>query len=232
MDDIVEQYLATWNAKGADRERLLAEHWSTGVRYVDPQADVCGHPDLSMLIEGVQSQFPGWVFGRISEVDAHHRQLRFSWGFGPAGEEPTVVGFDVLLLDEEGRIEDVRGFLDERAGSDGNAPRGYAVGLLRSVDLGPAIRRYMETIEATFEPYGGEWLVHGTRPEVLEGPWEGDLVIIAFPSLAAARDWYESPAYQDILDLRTEHSHSQVVLVEGVPDGYRAADTIARLVAG
>jgi uncharacterized protein (DUF1330 family) len=232
MNDIVEQYLATWNAHGAERERLLAEHWSPGVRYVDPQADVRGRAELGVLIEGVQSQFPGWVFRRISAVDAHHQQLRFSWGFGPAGEEPAAIGFDVVMLDEEGRIEDVRGFLDALPGPERNAPPGYAVGLLRGVDFGPEIRRYMEEIEATFEPYGGEWLVHGTRPEVLEGPWEGDLVIIGFPSLAAARNWYASPAYQEILELRTAHSHSQVVLLEGVPGGYRAADTIARLVAG
>jgi uncharacterized protein (DUF1330 family) len=97
------------------------------------------------------------------------------------------------------------------------------------VDFGPEIRQYMEGIEATFVPFGGHWVVHGTPPEVLEGPWPGDLVIIGFPSLAAARDWYASPGYQRILTLRTEHSEAQVVLVEGVPDGYRAADTIAKL---
>lgn len=113
-----------------------------------------------------------------------------------------------------------------------SAGRGYAVGVLRGVDVGPEIKRYLERIEATFEPFGGEWVVHGTQPEVLEGPWSGDLVIIGFPSIAAARDWYASPAYQDILDLRTEHAESQVVLLEGVPQDYRAADTIAKMFAG
>jgi uncharacterized protein (DUF1330 family) len=107
--------------------------------------------------------------------------------------------------------------------------RGYAVGQLRSVELGPEVRSYMAGIEATFEPFGGAWLVHGTRPEVMEGPCRGDLVIIDFPSLDAARDWYASPAYQEILALRAAHSDSRVVLLEGVPPGYRAADTIAKL---
>lgn len=71
--------------------------------------------------------------------------------------------------------------------------------------------------------------MHGIQPDVLEGLWPADLVIIGFPSLAAARDWYASPAYQDILELRTAHSDSRIVLLEGVPDGYRAADTIAEL---
>lgn len=109
--------------------------------------------------------------------------------------------------------------------------RGYAVGHLRTVEFGPEVRRYMERIEATFEPFGGAWMVHGTQPEVMEGSWPGDLVIIGFPSVAAAREWYASPAYQEILDLRAKHSDSHVALLEGVSEGYRAADTIAKLIA-
>jgi hypothetical protein len=113
MSDIAEQYLATWNAKGAERAELLADHWSPQVRYVDPLADVSGHEQLSALIDGVRAQFPGFVFSRVSEVDTHHQQLRFSWGLGPAGDEPLVIGFDVVVLDSDGLIEDVRGFLDK-----------------------------------------------------------------------------------------------------------------------
>ncbi|GAA4381571.1 nuclear transport factor 2 family protein [Nocardioides caricicola] len=112
MSDIVEQYLATWNASGAEREALLAEHWSPDVRYVDPLAEVSGTAAVGALVDAVQGQFPGFVFSQASEADAHHRQLRFSWGLGPEGEEPVVIGFDVVVLDEDGRIQDVRGFLD------------------------------------------------------------------------------------------------------------------------
>lgn len=108
----------------------------------------------------------------------------------------------------------------------------YAVAFLRDVELGPKIRRYMETIESTFVPFGGRWLVHGTQPEVLEGPWDANVVVIAFPSLQAGRDWYASPEYGEICELRTEYSDSQVVLLEGVPEGYRAADTVAKLFPG
>lgn len=111
------------------------------------------------------------------------------------------------------------------------AARGYAVGCLDGVRLGPEIRAYMEDIEDTFEPFGGEWVVHGTQPEVLEGRWQADVVIIGFPSLQAARDWYRSPAYQRILQLRTDHSDSRVFLLEGVPEGYRASQTVAQLFA-
>lgn len=113
-----------------------------------------------------------------------------------------------------------------------STPRAYAMAQLVEVDLGPEIRQYIEGVEATFEPFGGRWLVHGARPEVMEGPWTADVVVIEFPSMDQARAWYASPAYQAIVGLRTEHSDSRAVLVEGVPEGYRAADTVAKLGLG
>ncbi|MGW2840836.1 DUF1330 domain-containing protein [Streptomyces sp. NPDC001493] len=108
-------------------------------------------------------------------------------------------------------------------------PRGYAIGYLRNVELGPDIAEYIERIEATMAPYGGRFLVHGGRLAAYEGEWDGDLVVLEFPGLTAAQEWYESPAYQAILPLRTEHATSMVALVEGVGEDYHAADKIRRL---
>jgi uncharacterized protein (DUF1330 family) len=57
----------------------------------------------------------------------------------------------------------------------------------------------------------------------VEGEWPGHLVIVEFPDREGARAWYESPAYQEILPLRTENSDSVTLIVEGVAPGYRAA---------
>ncbi|MGG7568731.1 nuclear transport factor 2 family protein [Streptomyces sirii] len=113
MKDIVQQYLATWNATGDDRATLISEHWSPEVTYTDPMAEVSGHEGIAAVVDGVQAQFPGFVFTQVGEIDAHHRQVRFRWGLGPEGAEPLVIGFDVLVLDGSGRIQDVRGFLDK-----------------------------------------------------------------------------------------------------------------------
>lgn len=111
------------------------------------------------------------------------------------------------------------------------SPKAYAICHLRSVRLGPDIFRYIEEIEATMAPYGGRFLVHGGRVTAVEGHWNGDLVIIEFPDREAAAQWYESPAYQEILPLRTENSDSIALLVEGVPTGYRAVDKLPQLMA-
>lgn len=105
----------------------------------------------------------------------------------------------------------------------------YAIAYLRDVDLGPEIVDYLERIDATLAPFGGRFLVHGGPIHAVEGAWPGDVVIIAFPSHEDAVAWYESPAYQAILPLRTEHSDSIAAVLTGLPTGYRAVDKLATL---
>jgi uncharacterized protein (DUF1330 family) len=109
---------------------------------------------------------------------------------------------------------------------------GYAIAYLRHVRLGEEIATYLERIDETLEPFGGTFLVHGGRLLGLEGEWDGDVVIISFPSVSAAQEWYHSPGYQSILGLRTGNSESVAALVEGVPaGGYRAADAVAKIIS-
>ncbi len=60
----------------------------------------------------MQDRFPGWTFRLAGPVDAHHDQLRFSWQLGPEGADAPVAGFDVALVDVDGRMTRVLGFLD------------------------------------------------------------------------------------------------------------------------
>ncbi|NLU66705.1 DUF1330 domain-containing protein [Streptomyces sp. HNM0574] len=112
----------------------------------------------------------------------------------------------------------------------------YAIGHLRPAAPHPDLIAYVERIQATLDPYGGRFLTHGGRQEVREGAVPGALVLIAFPGLDAARAWYESPAYQALVPLRTRHIEGDVVLVEGVGPDYdpaaKAGSFRAALAAG
>lgn len=105
----------------------------------------------------------------------------------------------------------------------------YAIAHLRDAAPHPEIAEYMERITATFEPYGGRFLVHGTRHEVKEGAWPGHVVVLAFPGLAEARAWWDSPAYRKIAPLRSRHIEGDIVLVEGVPENYDPTTTAQTL---
>lgn len=88
---------------------------------------------------------------------------------------------------------------------------------------------YMERVQATLDPYGGRFLVHGGPVEIREGTWPGALVLIEFPDLTAARTWYESDAYSTLKPLRTRNVEGHAILVDGVASNYNPAQTAAQL---
>ncbi|MGG8408123.1 DUF1330 domain-containing protein [Streptomyces sp. 12297] len=105
----------------------------------------------------------------------------------------------------------------------------YAIAHLRPRQINAEVLDYMERVQGTLDPFGGRFLVHGAVPEAMEGPFEGTVVVVAFPGIDEARGWYASPAYQEILPLRTRHLDGEAILVEGVPADYDPASTADRL---
>src|SRR5262249_31797910 len=109
------RYLATWNENDDDARRAaVASVWAEDGRYLDPLAVVTGHDEISALIGAVQQQLPGHVFRLRNGVDAHHDIARFSWELVPAdGGASVAEGFDVAVIDDDGRVGSVLGFLDK-----------------------------------------------------------------------------------------------------------------------
>jgi uncharacterized protein (DUF1330 family) len=105
----------------------------------------------------------------------------------------------------------------------------YALASLHNPAPNPDVAEYIERIQATLDPFGGRFLVHGAQHEVTEGSWDGAVVLIAFPGMDEARSWWDSPAYRQIAPLRTDHIESDIILVDGVPDGYEPGKTAARM---
>ncbi|GAB4064079.1 hypothetical protein GCM10028812_00970 [Ancylobacter sonchi] len=80
------------------------------------------------------------------------------------------------------------------------------------------IRPYSERVAATFEPFGGRFIVRGGQAEVKEGDGPiGRLVVIEFDSIDKARAWYNSAAYQEILPMRQRSGRSNTYIVQGLP---------------
>ena len=52
---------------------------------------------------------------------------------------------------------------------------------------------YRKEVVATLAPFGGQFIVRGGNMTILEGEWPHPrLVILEFPSRAAAEGWYRS----------------------------------------
>lgn len=117
MNDMIARYLACWNETDpAARRTLIDEVWAVDAEYTDPLAQARGRAAIDATIGAVQQQFPGLVFSLAGPVDAHHQQARFTWGLGPEGAEPLVIGFDVAVTDDDDKIRTVLGFLDKVPG--------------------------------------------------------------------------------------------------------------------
>ena len=103
----------------------------------------------------------------------------------------------------------------------------FAIAHLRTPTTNDDVVEYIERVQTTMDPYQGRFVVHGADIEVNEGAWPGTVVIVAFPDLATTRAWYDSPAYREILHLRTDHIQGDLIFVEGVPPTYDARKTAA-----
>ncbi|WP_267716903.1 nuclear transport factor 2 family protein [Streptomyces sp. CoH17] len=112
-EDAVARYLEAWNAAPDAVAKAVAAAWTEDGSYTDPLADVHGHEQIAAVVAAVHEQFPGFSFRLSGAVDGHHDTARFSWELvsGTDGAAP-VAGFDVITLDDEGRIRSVFGFLD------------------------------------------------------------------------------------------------------------------------
>jgi uncharacterized protein (DUF1330 family) len=75
---------------------------------------------------------------------------------------------------------------------------------------------YATLVPASIALYGGRFLVRGGTAEVLEGDWpQRRRVIIEFPSMEAARAWWDSPEYEKPKAMRRAASNGRLILLEG-----------------
>ncbi len=105
----------------------------------------------------------------------------------------------------------------------------YALMHVRSVPAQPnaEVVEYLQRIDATLDPFGGRFRAHGDDFTVVEGSWGPGAILIEFPDREQAHGWYHSPAYQEITALRTNSIEGDIILLNGVPEGYRGADALA-----
>jgi len=64
---------------------------------------------------------------------------------------------------------------------------------------------------------GATLLSFDQKPEVLEGEWHGtQTVVLEFESVEAAREWYNSDAYQEAAKLRQAAADCNGVILSGL----------------
>jgi uncharacterized protein (DUF1330 family) len=92
----------------------------------------------------------------------------------------------------------------------------YAVFIRDRLRDPETMKTYLDEVMATFEGHQAKRLVGHGAFEMLEGAAMESVVITEFPSLAAARAWYDSPAYREVRRLRHLSADYRAFIVEGV----------------
>ena len=94
--------------------------------------------------------------------------------------------------------------------------KGYVIAIV-DVTRAAGYAEYSKQVPATIAKYGGRYLVRGGKAEIREGEWPGPrTVILEFPSLARALEWYDSPEYRPLRPVRQANSTAQLAFFEGV----------------
>ena len=91
--------------------------------------------------------------------------------------------------------------------------------VIAMVDIKDPVRyeSYRAMVLPTITAYGGRFIARGGRTDVLEGAWAPRrVVIIEFPTLARAKEWWSSPEYSEARAIRQATSEGTLIVIEGV----------------
>jgi uncharacterized protein (DUF1330 family) len=77
-------------------------------------------------------------------------------------------------------------------------------------------KEYLKESPGVIAKYGGRYIARGGETIMLEGGDESKrAVIIEFPSLQKAREWYDSEEYQRVKSLRQGAATGSILAIDG-----------------
>ncbi len=76
---------------------------------------------------------------------------------------------------------------------------------------------YRKMVPPSLAAYDGKFVVRGGACETLEGSWQPKrVVVLEFPSMERARQWWASDEYRAAKAIRQRAARTEMILVEGV----------------
>lgn len=76
---------------------------------------------------------------------------------------------------------------------------------------------YKKLTPATIAAYDGRFVVRGGATETLEGDWRPErIVVLEFPNVQRAKEWWESPEYAEAKRIRQRTAETRMIVIEGV----------------
>ncbi len=93
--------------------------------------------------------------------------------------------------------------------------RGYLI-LDLKINEYEVFKEYIENIPKFIEKHDGRYVVQGVEPEVMEGDWYPErVVVLEFPSKEKAKGFLSDPEAQPLFAIRHKSTTSKLILAEG-----------------
>lgn len=97
-------------------------------------------------------------------------------------------------------------------------PKAYLIVEVETIDP-ELMAKYREGTPAAIARHGGKFIVRGGATQTLEGGWNPPrLVVVEFPSMQKAQEFYACPHYKPLLEMRLKAGKNKAILVEGAPE--------------
>jgi uncharacterized protein (DUF1330 family) len=97
-----------------------------------------------------------------------------------------------------------------------NAAPAYLVAEVKVTDAA-GFADYAAKYAPMLAAYSGRVVVRGGAQSLEGAPPSGGIVVITFPSMEKAREFWNSPEYQALVPMRQKVSTASIYLVEGLP---------------
>ncbi|CAN5882098.1 hypothetical protein BH11PSE3_BH11PSE3_33070 [soil metagenome] len=109
LQTFVQNYIAVWNEADVERRRhVIRTLWQQDARHFARTLEAVGHAGIEKRVTGAYAKWvrdKGNLFQLLDGVDGHHDTIKLRWAMGPAaGGTAISIGFDFLVLGDDGRI--------------------------------------------------------------------------------------------------------------------------------
>lgn len=114
LETTIDTHLEAYGETDATRRAaLIRQVWAADGHLIDPPLDGKGHDGIDGMFAAVQGQFAGHFVRRSTGIDTHHSLARYGWELVAADGSIALVGMDVAVIDDDGKLHRVAGFFGD-----------------------------------------------------------------------------------------------------------------------
>jgi uncharacterized protein (DUF1330 family) len=109
------------------------------------------------------------------------------------------------------------GWIDVLKAQSAKKRPAYLIAEVIEVTDPPAMQAYAAKVADTLKPYNARVLVSGKAAAKEGESPKGNIIVIAFDSMADAMKWYSTPPYSSLIAERQKAAKARLYMVEGMP---------------